>query len=113
MKRVSIPLRKTSKTKLWLGHIAHWQTIAVFMAVYDFVAICAAYFFALWLRFDGSFTAIPASYMSSYATFIFPAAAVSIKSGPRPTTGGRTCTCSTYGPIHPRWWGPSSAHPGT
>ena len=71
-------MRKTSKTKLWLGHIAHWQTIAVFMAVYDFVAICAAYFFALWLRFDGSFTAIPASYMSSYATFIFPAAAVSI-----------------------------------
>ena len=71
-------MKKTSKTKLWLGHIEHWQTIAVFMAMYDFVAICAAYFFALWVRFDGSYTAIPLSFLGPYATFIFPAAAGSI-----------------------------------
>ena len=31
--------------------IEHWQIIAVFLAIYDFVAVCAAYFLALLLRF--------------------------------------------------------------
>lgn len=31
--------------------IEHWQVIAVFLAIYDFVAICASYFFALLIRF--------------------------------------------------------------
>ena len=31
--------------------IEHWQIIAVFLAIYDFVAICASYFFALLIRF--------------------------------------------------------------
>ena len=39
------------KTKRWLGHIEHWQIIAVFMALYDFLAICISYFIALWIRF--------------------------------------------------------------
>ena len=33
--------------------IEHWQIIAVFLAVYDFVAICASYFMALLIRFHG------------------------------------------------------------
>ncbi len=66
------------KTKRWLGHIEHWQIIAVFLAIYDFVAVCAAYFLALWIRWDGVFSAIPARYMNPYTAFIFPASAVSI-----------------------------------
>ena len=66
------------KTKRWLGHVEHWQIIAVFLAIYDFAAICVAYFFALWIRFDGSFDAIPPTFMDPYVQFIFPCAAVSI-----------------------------------
>ena len=66
------------KTKRWLGHIEHWQIIAVFLAVYDFVAVCAAYFLALWLRFDGVFSSIPPHYWNPYISFIFPAAGASV-----------------------------------
>jgi hypothetical protein len=31
--------------------IEHWQIIAVLLAIYDFVAVCAAYFLALLIRF--------------------------------------------------------------
>ena len=37
--------------KRWLGHFEHWQIIAVFLAIYDFIAVCASYFIALLLRF--------------------------------------------------------------
>lgn len=60
------------------SHIEHWQIIAVFMAVYDFVAVCAAYFLALLLRFDGTYSAIEQPYIQAYNQFILPAAAISI-----------------------------------
>lgn len=70
---------KTEKRpKSWLGHIEHWQIVAVFMAAYDYIAICASYFLALWLRWDGEFSQIPDQYLDPYLSFIFPAAAVSI-----------------------------------
>ena len=69
---------KGKKTKRWLGHIEHWQVVAIFLAVYDFTAICVSYFLALWLRFDGIFSQIPRRYFDSYLQFILPAAAVSI-----------------------------------
>lgn len=71
-------MENENKTKRWLGHVEHWQIIAVFMAIYDFIAICAAYFFALWIRWDGSFNAIPSNFLNPYVQFIFPCAAVSI-----------------------------------
>ena len=71
-------MENEKKTKRWLGHIEHWQIIAVFIAAYDFVAVCVSYFLALWLRFDGIFSAIPEQYLNPYLTFIVPAAAVSI-----------------------------------
>ena len=70
--------KEERKTKRWIGHIEHWQIIAVFLAVYDFVAICASYFLALFLRFDGTFSAIEPRYLNAYYKFIFPCAAVSI-----------------------------------
>ena len=66
------------KTKRWIGHIEHWQIIAIFLAVYDFVAVCAAYFLALLLRFDGIYSRIEPQYTVAYNTFIIPCAAVSI-----------------------------------
>ena len=31
--------------------IEHWQIIAVLLGIYDFIAVCAAYFLALLVRF--------------------------------------------------------------
>lgn len=70
--------QKEKKPKRWLGHIEHWQIVAIFLAAYDFIAICVSYFLALWLRFDGIFSLIPAYYFNAYLQFILPAAAVSI-----------------------------------
>jgi len=34
-----------------IRHIEHWQKVAIFLAAYDFAAICISYFLALWIRF--------------------------------------------------------------
>ncbi len=59
-------------------HIEHWQIIAVFLGVYDFVAVCAAYLLALLVRFDGTYSAIFPEYTQAYNQFILPAAAGSV-----------------------------------
>ena len=56
--------RKMKKKK-----IEHWQIIALYLIVYDVIAINFAYFFGLWLRFDLRFTSIPAEYMSAFLKF--------------------------------------------
>ena len=66
------------KTKRWIGHIEHWQIIAVFLAIYDFMAVCAAYFLSLFIRFDGVYSAIPEQFLNPYLHFILPCAAGSI-----------------------------------
>ena len=71
-------MENEKKTKRWLGHIEHWQIVAVFLAAYDFIAVCASYFLALWLRFDGTYSAIPEKFLKPYMSFIIPAAAVSV-----------------------------------
>lgn len=55
--------------------LQHWQIISAFMIVYDLMAICAAYFLALWIRFDGVYTAIPRRFMAPYSMVILPYAA--------------------------------------
>ena len=71
-------MENEKKPKRWLGHIEHWQIIAVFLAIFDFVAICASYFLALFIRFDGAYSDIPKLYLEPYTRFIFPCAGVSI-----------------------------------
>lgn len=56
--------RKMKKQK-----IEHWQIIALYLIVYDVIAINFSYFFGLWLRFDLHFTNIPAEYMSAFLKF--------------------------------------------
>lgn len=55
-----------------------WKLVALFVALYDFAAICAAYFLALFFRFDGVFSAIPHQFLDPYQQFILPCAALSV-----------------------------------
>ncbi|MBR0513670.1 MAG: polysaccharide biosynthesis protein [Clostridia bacterium] len=48
------------------------------MIAYDFVAVCAAYFLALWVRFDGKYSAIDKRFLEPFNQFILPCAAGSI-----------------------------------
>ena len=65
---------------LWFGRfrIEHWQLISILLALYDYIAVVGAYFLALWLRFDGIFTAIPKIYLYAYTQFTFPYAIICI-----------------------------------
>ena len=56
----------------------HWRIISIPLMLYDFVAVCGAYFLALFLRFDCVYSAIPARYMTPYKRFILPYAAFCI-----------------------------------
>lgn len=51
-------------------HIETWHIKAIFMMVYDIMAINISYFLALWIRFDGVFSAIPEKYLDPYVYFI-------------------------------------------
>ena len=53
----------------------HWQAISVALMLYDFVAVCGAYFLALFLRFDCVYSAIPQHFINPYNKFILPYAA--------------------------------------
>ncbi len=58
--------------------IEHWHKMAALLALYDFCALHAAYFLALWLRFDCIYSAIPPEYLEPYRGFITAYAAVSL-----------------------------------
>lgn len=49
--------------------IHHWEIIAVYLLLYDVVAVNASYFFALLLRFDMRFSMIPQEYLSAFIKF--------------------------------------------
>lgn len=61
-------LLKKTKEKL---NILHWQSVGIYLMIYDFAAVCVAYFLALWLRFDGRISMIPRQYLNPYREFIF------------------------------------------
>ncbi len=50
-------------------HIKHWKRVAVYLVAYDLVSVNLAYFLALFLRFDGQFSHIPARYMEPFVRF--------------------------------------------
>ena len=49
--------------------IEHWKMIAIYLLCYDIIVINASYFFALLLRFDFKYSAIPSDYLRAF--FIF------------------------------------------
>ncbi len=50
-------------------NLQHSQWIAIYLVVYDAVAVTFAYFAALWLRFDLVFSKIPADYLDPWKDF--------------------------------------------
>lgn len=50
--------------------IGRWKVLAALLTIYDIAAIHAAYFAALWGRFDFVFSQIPESYLSAYRNTI-------------------------------------------
>ncbi len=46
--------------------LEHWEIVTLLLMVYDFVAVIASYFGALWIRFDCKFDSIPADYRYAY-----------------------------------------------
>lgn len=49
--------------------LEHWHIIAFYLTVYDALAVNISYLAALWLRFDGRFSAIPRDYLMAWAEF--------------------------------------------
>ncbi len=49
--------------------LEHWHLISGLLLLYDLVAVNFAYFLALWLRFDCSYTEIPWMYMDTFLHF--------------------------------------------
>ena len=49
--------------------LQHWQWVTLMLAVYDAFSVNAAYFCALWLRFDLQFSAIPKGYLQAFFRF--------------------------------------------
>ena len=39
--------------------IRHWHRVAILLVAFDMIAVNAAYFLALWFRYDGQYTQIP------------------------------------------------------
>jgi FlaA1/EpsC-like NDP-sugar epimerase len=50
--------------------LEHWQIIAILLVIYDILVIHLSYFLALFLRFDGIYSAIPDYYLKAYYSFI-------------------------------------------
>ena len=48
----------------------HWHIVALVMMAYDVIAVCASYFFALWLRFDLRFSEIPNYYLAAVGKYL-------------------------------------------
>ena len=57
--------KETNKKK----RLEHWQMIALYLVIYDILAINFSYFFGLWLRFDLHFSSIPIEYLHSFLKF--------------------------------------------
>lgn len=47
----------------------HWEMIAVYLFLYDVIALNFSYFFGLWLRFDLQFSNIPKEYLHAFLKF--------------------------------------------
>lgn len=60
--------------------LMHWQVIALYLGIYDVLAINFSYFFALWLRFDLRYSHIPKEYLIPFFRFapIYTIAAILI-----------------------------------
>ena len=56
----------------------NWQVVAFLLMVYDLLIVTAAYFAALWFRFDCRFSEIPGAYLTAWSNFAPIYAVISI-----------------------------------
>lgn len=49
--------------------IEHWHVIALFLVIYDAIAVNVSYFAALWLRYDCAVSKISSDYLSAFLHF--------------------------------------------
>lgn len=63
-----------------IGRVKHWQMVTFYLVIYDLVAVSAAYFLALLLRFDFHYSEIPAIYLQPWQHFapIYAAACIAV-----------------------------------
>ena len=47
----------------------HWHGVALLLMLYDLAVVNISYFLALWIRFDGLFSQIPAEYLWAFLKF--------------------------------------------
>ena len=64
--------------KLKVKKLEHWRIMALCLMACDFFTIHFSYFFALWVRFDCRYSAIPQHYLNNYLRFITIYAVASI-----------------------------------
>ena len=62
-------MNENKKPKYSKPRIAHWQFINLGLLIYDILAVNAAFFLALWLRFDCKYSEIPDYYLEPYMKF--------------------------------------------
>ena len=60
---------QTGQQKKGRFHLEHWQIISAFLILYDILAVVFSYLFALWIRFDCEYTAIPSQYFRVFSLF--------------------------------------------
>ena len=68
-KNNKIALNHTNNNTSKKRHIEHWKVVALYLIIYDIIAVNFSYFFGLWLRFDLRFSNIPQTYLNSYLRF--------------------------------------------
>ena len=49
--------------------LEHWKVIAIYLVIYDIVAVNFSYFMALLIRFDFRYSSIPDGYFSAWRSF--------------------------------------------
>ena len=50
-------------------YMEHWKIIAMYLFIYDIIAVNFSYFVGLWLRFDLSYSQIPKEYLYAFLKF--------------------------------------------
>ena len=61
---------KKFKSILNALHIKHWHFVTLVLLIYDIIAVNAAYFLALWFRFDCQISKIDAAFYNAYFKFV-------------------------------------------
>ena len=62
-------MEENLKTHRRKRRLEHWQIIAIYLLIYDIIAINASYFLGLWVRFDLKFSSIPIEYLNTFLKF--------------------------------------------